>query len=182
MAVSNTNSLSTNFNVDPYYDDFDESKNFYRILYRPGQAVQARELTQMQTMLQNQVDRFGEHMFREGSTVRGMELNLDSQYRFVKLRDNSANGSSVLVSDFLNKVVTGSTNKLTANVVAVESGSEAATPNYKTLFVKYTSANGTINTFANGEQLTTATGKTANLISSSAFGRGTAVSIKDSFA
>ena len=57
MAIANTVTLSTNFNVDPYYDDFDESKNFHRILYRPGLAVQGRELTQMQTILQNQIDR-----------------------------------------------------------------------------------------------------------------------------
>ena len=44
-SVANTNTLSTNFNVDPYYDDFDETKNFHRILFRPGAAVQGRELT-----------------------------------------------------------------------------------------------------------------------------------------
>ena len=64
MAIANTVTLSTNFNVDPYYDDFNESKNFHRILYRPGLAVQGRELTQMQTILQNQIDRFGEHVFK----------------------------------------------------------------------------------------------------------------------
>ena len=69
MALANTGSLSTNLNVDPYYDDFDETKNFHRMQFRPGLAVQARELTQMQTMLQNQIDRFGEHVFKEGSVV-----------------------------------------------------------------------------------------------------------------
>ena len=63
MAIANTNSLTTNFNVSPYYDDFNETKNFHRILFRPGQAVQARELTQMQTIQQNQIDRFAEHIF-----------------------------------------------------------------------------------------------------------------------
>ena len=57
MSISNTVSLSTDLNVSPYYDDFDESKNFHRILYRPGLAVQARELTQMQSIMQNQIDR-----------------------------------------------------------------------------------------------------------------------------
>ena len=66
MSISNTVSLSTDLNVTPYYDDFDESKNFHRILYRPGLAVQARELTQMQSIMQNQIDRFAEHIFKEG--------------------------------------------------------------------------------------------------------------------
>ena len=49
--------LTTDFNVDPYYDDYDESKEFYRILFRPGYAVQAREVTQLQTILQKQIER-----------------------------------------------------------------------------------------------------------------------------
>ena len=49
------------FNVDPYYDDFEgttgaKSKNFHRVLFRPGFPVQARELTQLQSILQKQVE------------------------------------------------------------------------------------------------------------------------------
>ena len=87
MAIANTASLQTNLNVDPYYDDFDESKNFHRILFRPGLAVQARELTQIQSILQNQVDRFAEHMFKEGSIVRGIDINYDHLLEYVKLKD-----------------------------------------------------------------------------------------------
>ena len=60
---------STDFNVSPYYDDFAESKNFHRILFRPAFAVQARELTQSQSILQNQLERFGDHVFRQGAMV-----------------------------------------------------------------------------------------------------------------
>ena len=48
--------MAVNFNVAPYYDDFSEDKNFHRILFRPAYAVQARELTQLQTILQNQLE------------------------------------------------------------------------------------------------------------------------------
>ena len=72
-ANTNTVTLSTNFNVDPYYDDFDETKDYHRILYRPGLAVQGRELTQMQTILQNQIDRFGESIYKEGSVIKGID-------------------------------------------------------------------------------------------------------------
>ena len=64
----------TLFNVSPYYDDFDEDKNFHRLLFKPGYAVQARELTQIQTVLQNQIERFGNHIFKEGSRVYGSEI------------------------------------------------------------------------------------------------------------
>ena len=59
----------TNLNVAPYYDDFDKDDNFHRVLFRPGFAIQARELTTLQSILQNQVERFGRHMFKEGSMV-----------------------------------------------------------------------------------------------------------------
>ena len=45
------------FNVNPYYDDYDEDKQFLRVLFRPGFGLQARELTQVQTILQTQVQR-----------------------------------------------------------------------------------------------------------------------------
>ena len=51
------------FNITPYYDDFDENKKFLQILFKPGYALQARELTQLQTILNNQFSRFGNHVF-----------------------------------------------------------------------------------------------------------------------
>ena len=72
--VANTLVVPTETTVFPYYDDFNEEKNFYRILFRPGYAVQARELTQLQTILQNQIERFGRHIFENGSMVIGGEV------------------------------------------------------------------------------------------------------------
>ena len=92
------NNLTTNFNVDPYYDDFDENKNFHRILYRPGFAVQARELTQQQSILQNQVHRVGNHIFRDGSEVSGTTEVLDQTAVF-RLKSTYA-GSAINVSTF----------------------------------------------------------------------------------
>ena len=66
--------MALNFNTTPYYDDFDEDKNFHRLLFRPGRAVQARELTQTQTVLQDQITKFGNHLFKDGSRVTGAEV------------------------------------------------------------------------------------------------------------
>jgi hypothetical protein len=63
--------IKTDLNVNPYFDDFDEDKLFHRVLFKPGVAVQARELTQLQTILQNQVERFGDFIFEDGSIVVG---------------------------------------------------------------------------------------------------------------
>ena len=57
--------MALNFNIEPFYDDYSENKKFYRILFRPGYAVQARELNQVQSILQMQVERFGKHIFKE---------------------------------------------------------------------------------------------------------------------
>ena len=156
MAFANTVSLNTNFNVDPYYDDYDETKNFYRMLFRPGFGVQARELTQLQTMLQTQVDRFGEHIFREGSIVKGCEFKLDNSVGYVKLRDEDANGNTVNALSFIGSTVIGGETSVEANVFFASTGDEANDPNLKTLFLHYTqaSANGTTKAFASGEQLT----------------------------
>jgi len=62
------------FNVNPYYDDFDEDKRFLKMLFRPGYALQARELTQIQSILQNQIERFGNFVLDDGSMVFGGQI------------------------------------------------------------------------------------------------------------
>ena len=62
------------FNVDPYYDDFDQNKKYLKMLFRPGYALQARELTQVQSILQNQIERFGNFIFDDGSIVFGGQI------------------------------------------------------------------------------------------------------------
>lgn len=71
-------SLITNFNTDPYYDDFDDNKDFHRILYKPGFAVQSRELIQSQTILQDQIKKFGDHVFKSGSIVTGGQITIQN--------------------------------------------------------------------------------------------------------
>ena len=74
----------TDFNLSPYYDDFAESKKFHRILFRPAFAVQARELTQSQTILQNQVERVSDHLFKQGAMVIHGQVSIDVHYTSIK--------------------------------------------------------------------------------------------------
>jgi len=71
MAITNVKKFGA-----PYYDDFDETKNYHRILFRPGFAVQARELTQLQTALQAQIDKLGQYTFADGDRVLGGKQTL----------------------------------------------------------------------------------------------------------
>jgi hypothetical protein len=79
--------LETNFNAAPYFDDYSANANFYRVLFKPAVAVQARELTQVQTILQDQIEKFGRHVFKDGSIVEGCTVTFDSEYQYVKLQD-----------------------------------------------------------------------------------------------
>ena len=155
-----------NYNVTPYYDDFDETKNYHRILFRPGYAVQARELTQLQTALQAQIDRYGQYAFKDGSRVLGGKVTINTEYDFIKIKSSfthSVGGSGLnsddYLSDLLGATITGlgnSTNQVSAKVIgfAAAAGSD---PN--TLFIKYENAGGTakdVLTFANDEEFTSA--------------------------
>ena len=82
----------------PYFDDYDETKNYHRVLFKPSVAVQARELTQLQTILQNQIERFGDNIFRTGTIINGCSLTTDDQYYYVKLFDTQINGNTYTLS------------------------------------------------------------------------------------
>ena len=77
--------MSINFNTSPYFDDYDEEKKFQKILYRPGYAVQTRELNQMQSMYQKQLDRFGQGIYKEGAMVIPGGISLNKTTGYVKL-------------------------------------------------------------------------------------------------
>jgi hypothetical protein len=76
------------FNVNPYYDDFNEDKRFLRMLFRPGYAVQSRELTQLQTILQTQIEYFGDHIFKDGSVIIGGQITTQT-LDYIRLKPQS---------------------------------------------------------------------------------------------
>ena len=96
--------LNTNFNLSPYYDDYDESKKYLRLLFKPGYAVQARELTQIQSSLQNQIQKFGNHVFKNGSVITGGQFFLQKT-SYLKL-DNVYNNNDVDYANFVGKTIT----------------------------------------------------------------------------
>ena len=71
----------------PYFDDFDEAKRFLKVLFRPGRPLQSRELSQVQSILQNQIERFGRHIFQEGSVATGGSIS-DCASKFVRITDD----------------------------------------------------------------------------------------------
>ena len=110
--------MALNFNVDPYYDDFDDTKNFHRILFKPGKAVQARELTQAQTILQDQITKFANNIFKENSPVTGGQITTNFNCYYIKLQ-STYNSATIDVTEFDGLLLTNSTGTIKAKVVAV---------------------------------------------------------------
>ena len=68
-----------------YKDDFIDSDNYHRVLFNSGRALQARELTQLQTIIQTEVGRLGRHLFKEGASVNPGGVTSNTEYEFIKL-------------------------------------------------------------------------------------------------
>jgi len=108
--------INTNFSISPYFDDYVESKNFYKILFRPSTAIQARELNQMQTILQKQIERFGTHVFKDGSIVLPGQFDLQLKVPYVKCIVDDID----TIDSFLNTTIVGQKNGVKAVVTKIE--------------------------------------------------------------
>jgi len=148
----------TNLNVGPYYDDFDKFNNFYKVLFRPGFPIQARELTTLQSVLQNQIESFGRNSFSEGQKVIPGNFALNNQYFSVKINSSHLGiNLSSYVDQLVGKKIKGQTSGIVAKVDKYLNISESEGITNLTLFVQYTES-GTDNEtvfFTNGEVLTT---------------------------
>jgi hypothetical protein len=132
--------INLNLNQSPYFDDYDEDKDFHQVLYKPSVAVQARELTQEQTILRNQIKRFGDHIFANGSRVVDGNLHIDTDYDYVKL-NATYNNIAITPANLQGKLIIGSQSGTTARVVNT-SVVDAATGNPDTIWVKYLTGGG----------------------------------------
>ena len=176
-----------------YKDDFADSDNYHRILFNSGRAVQARELTQSQTITQEEIARLGRHVFKDGASVNPGGPTVDNSYEFVKL-------SSAITDDQVTSLVglefTGATSSVKARVIRVVQAvtdtslaelpsSVSATGDPATLFVQYTESptglSGTVPVrFTPGENLTSGdtllTVQSTNTTANPATGQGTLIS------
>ena len=146
----------TNLNVAPYFDDFDPSNDYHRVLFKPGYAVQARELTSLQSILQNQIERFGQHFFKEGEKVIPGNTGYNRIYNCIQLV-NTFQG--VPVSAYADQLegtqITGLTSGVTAYVDSVLLPEDSERGNL-TLYINYlnsSTANNSTERFSDSEEL-----------------------------
>jgi hypothetical protein len=116
-----------NFNTAPYFDDFDPKNRFYRILFRPSYAVQGRELTQVQSILQHQIELFGNHIFEEGAMVIPGQITFDQEVSYQKMVSTYGNPpDQVFVNpeDFLGQDVIGESSGVEGTIINVAPADE----------------------------------------------------------
>jgi len=163
------------FNVDPYYDDFEQNakeNNYLKILFKPGASVQARELTQIQSILQNQIKSLSDHIFQDGSPVIGGNLTLDNKITYLKL-DDTFNNEDIELDLFNGKVIIRDSDSLVQAKVLATYFPAGGSP---TLMVKYVSGV----EFDDGDVFRVAgTITKAKCVDSQASGKGTVVSINE---
>ncbi len=184
----------TNLNISPYYDDFDKNDNFYKVLFKPGQPVQARELTTLQSVLQNQVESVGSHLFKDGSMVIPGSINYDDQYYSIKINENHLGVPVALYCDeLIGKNFKGQTSGIVVTVNNYSLPAEGTNITDLTLFVSYKEAgddkevaflgDGEVliseESFVYGNTPVTSGSTVATLISLNAAATGCAVSISD---
>ena len=141
-----------NLNSAPYWDDFDASKNYHKILFVPGNPVQARELTQIQSQIQHQIKQQGDHIFSNGTVVIPGNVYYDNRVIAIKLArlDPTNVDVNTYIASFVDQTIVGSSG-VQAKVVWYEAGTSTTSP---FLFIKYTANSGTIDVFSKGESLT----------------------------
>lgn len=138
--------MSLNLNSGPYYDDFDPTKNYHRVLFKPGVAVQARELTQLQTILSDQLGQLGSFNLKEGAVISGCEQKIEN-FKFVKIIDDDANGDPISNADLASydgEILVGATTGLRARIITHKTGqiTVSDTINTKALYIVYIDENG----------------------------------------
>ena len=147
---------NTNLNIAPYYDDFDSDKGFLKVLFKPGYPVQARELTTLQSLLQNQIDTFGQGVYKEGSMVVPGGITLNNDVPCVLIQNSYLN---LDVENYRNalsgKIIKGSTSGVRGRILFSISAT-TSTRNNITFYVNYLekASDNVTSTFTDGETFT----------------------------
>jgi len=174
MATTFTDTLFST----KYKDDYADSDGYYRILFNAGRALQARELTQMQTIINKQIERFGDNIFKEGAVVKPGSLSINTNYEFVKLDVTSSS-----VSATVGEILTGGTSGVKAEILEIVAATGSDPTTY---FVRYVNTTAVTNAavtprFTAGESL--GSGRVVQITDTDdnpAAGRGTRVTVGES--
>ena len=126
--------ILSNTNRNPYFDDYDSSKNFHRVEFKPGYPVQARELTQLQTIINDQFEQLSGKFFKNGDTIIPGDYSLGIPVAYVRV-SSITQGSRA--SDYIGYTLRGVVSGVEAVVTYAE---DATDEDDTTFFVNYISS------------------------------------------
>ena len=181
--------INTILNQDPYFDDYTVDKDFHRVLFRPAVAVQTREINQLQAILQNQIEQFGNNIVKNGSIVKGCNFTYIDSFPFVKILDLDTDSENVLMSNYVGLRAVGLSTGVEAYVVTVKTGLQSQTPNLNTLYVRYLNSSGSDKTFSSTENIRLENFSTGAVVATvtaagtvgTAIGNGVGLKVSDGF-
>jgi hypothetical protein len=165
----------TNLNVAPYFDDFDANNDYHKVLFKPGYPVQARELTTLQSILQNQIEKFGQHFFKEGAVVIPGNIAYSGVYYCIQLQ-NTFQGVpvSAYADQLIGTKITGQVSGVSAIVDKILLPQDSERGNL-TLYINYLNSNTQNNAtqeFSDGESLICDTTITSGLLGNTSIAIG----------
>lgn len=141
--------MALKFSITPYFDDFDETNEYYKVLFRPGVSVQTREMNTMQSILQNQVSKVGDHLFKNGTMVIPGQVNYNNKLNYLKIASvnlgyDPDTGDPVMLSDLEDCYVTQYADGTGVKAQIVKAlDADPASGDPITLLLLYTSGNET---------------------------------------
>jgi len=155
------NTFTQNTFATTYNDDWTEGKGYHKVLFNGGRALQARELNEMQSIIQAEIQRLGNNLFKNGAIVNPGGVSVNNSYEYVRL--NATGGD--LSPSHVGSTITGQTSGVVGRIVQYVLAGSASndTTNVPTIYVAYTdtsagTSGGTAVRFTPGEVLTCSAG------------------------
>jgi hypothetical protein len=149
----------TNLNVAPYFDDFDQESNYNKVLFKPAYPIQARELNNLQSILQNQIEDMGENLFKEGAQIIPGQLIYNDRFYCIQIQAEYLGiPVSLYLDQLIGKKITGRKSGVTATVVTYITNQQSVRGLY-TLYLNYEESgeDNSVDVFQDDEILVTET-------------------------
>jgi hypothetical protein len=150
--------LQTPLSGPPYFDRFSTANKYYDVALRPSRSVQTGELNEVQSILRNQIEKFGDSIFQKGTIIKGCNFVFYDNYPYAKISDTAVDGTTVVAASFLS-LFAQNDDGLKAYVTNTLEGFETADLQ-KTLYLTYVNSgsNNSTDEFSPGDTLTILSG------------------------
>jgi len=117
---------------ETYRDFYNAEDGYHRVLFNSGRALQARELIESQTILHEEISRFGRNLFKEGALINPGGATVDTALEYIRLDNSSALDFNAVGETFTSE------SGLEFKVLEVVVSDATENPDPTTLYVQYT--------------------------------------------